>query len=580
MARRNEEVARLLENIAKLLALKGENPFRVRAHSQAARNISAMSEDLEQLWHAGRLDDIPGLGPSIAGKVSEYLERGRSRYYEALKRQVQVAAADLLEVEHIGLARARVLSTQLGITSVADLEQAARAHKLCTLPGFGEKLEQKIGREAGRVAQRAGRVLLGVAVPAAEAVVEALRDHPAVHEASAAGSIRRMRETIGDVDVLAASERPQAVMAAFLALPAVKEVLAHGPTKASVLTHEDVQVDLRVVRPEAYGSALQYFTGSKEHNVALRSLAQARGWKLSEYGLFDQQDRRIAGRTEAEVYLALGLEWIPPELRENRGEIERALRARLPTLVELSDLRGDLHVHTDWSDGHDRPERMVEAAIARGYAYLAFTDHSQSLPVAGGLSIERLREQRRLIDGLNARYAPFWVLHSTEVDILPDGTLDYPDSALAELDLVTVSVHSAFDQPRERMTGRVLRALQHPSVDVLNHPTGRLLPRRSEVELDVEAVIQAAIDTGVALEIDGQPDRLDLNDVWARRAQDDGALLSCDSDAHSARQLELVRYAVATARRGWVEPRSVLNALPLERLLSHLARRRRPPRVA
>ncbi len=406
-----------------------------------------------------------------------------------------------------------------------------------------------------------------------------LRDHPAVEAVHPAGSIRRGRETIGDIDILVASDQPAAVIDAFAALPLAKEMLARGPTRASILTRDNLQIDCRVIRPPEYGSALQYFTGSKDHNIALRAVAMSRGWKLSEYGLFDQRGGRVAGGDEDEVYRALGLDPMPPELRENRGELAAAAQHRLPKLVALGAVRGDLHAHTDWSDGHDSAERMVEAAIARGYEYLALTDHSRSLGVAGGLSVERLREQHRLIERLNERYAPFRVLHGAEIDILPNGELDYPDEVLAELDLVTVSVHSSFRQPGARMTARITRALRNPYVDVLNHPSGRLLLRRPAHQADIEALIRVAAETGVALEIDGQPDRLDLDDGWARRATAAGVLLACNSDAHGARQLEYVRYAVTTARRGWVETQNVLNTWPLRRLLAHL-RRRRPARAA
>jgi DNA polymerase (family X) len=575
MSRRNEEIAMLLWNIAKLLALKGDDLFRIRAYEDAARSVSAWGEDVEDLHRAGRLKDIPGVGASIAAKIGEYLDSGRSGYYEELKRQIPLAAIDLLEVPGIGPVRARVLHERLGIASILELARAAREHKLRALPRFGEKLEERLGREAARVAQRTRRLLLGVALPAAEEVAHLLRDHPAVQAVDPAGSIRRGKETIGDIDVLVASEEPAAVMDAFAAFPIVREVLARGSTRASVLTRDNLQIDCRAIRPAEYGSALQYFSGSKDHNIALRAVAMGRRWKLSEYGLFDEHGRRVAGENEDDVYGALGMDPIPPELRENRGEIEAALQHRLPQLVAVEDLRGDLHAHTDWSDGHDPPERMVEAAIARGYEYLAFTNHSRSLGIAGGLSVERLREQQRLVERLNERYAPFRVLHSAEVDILPDGELDYPDEVLAELDLVTASVHSGFRQPRPQMTARIVRALHNPYVDTFNHPTGRLLLRRPAYEVDVEAVLKAAAETGVALEVNGQPDRLDFDDGWARRATEVGALLVCNSDAHAARQLDNTRYAVTTARRGWVESRSVLNVLPLRRLLTHLRRRRR-----
>jgi DNA polymerase (family 10) len=569
--RRNEEVALLLDNIAELLMLKNENPYRIRAYTTAAQNIRALDEDIEELARQGKLDEIPGVGKAIAAKIEEYLRTGRLEYYEQLKREVPLQAVDLLEVPGIGPARAHLLYEQLGITTIQDLLQAAQEHKLCKLPGFGEKLEERIAREAARLMQRSKRLLLGIALPVAEEVVAALRPHAAIRAIDPAGSLRRMKETIGDIDILVASDDPPAVVDAFVHLPFVKEVLAVGPTRPSILTREDLQVDLRVVRPHEYGSALLYFTGSKEHNIALRSFVQERGWKLSEYGLFDETGKLLASETEHEIYALLGMDWIPPELRENRGEIEAAREHRLPILVEQRDIRGDLHVHTDWSDGHEPLERMCEAARARGYEYLVISDHSPSLTVARGLSIERLREQRERIRELNERLAPFRILQGAEVNILSDGTLDYPDEILAELDLVIVSVHSAFDMPQERMTERVIRALANPHVDILGHPTGRLLTSRLPYEIDLDAVLDAAAHYGVAIEVNGQPDRLDLPDIWVQRAINRGILIACTSDAHSTRQLDNMRWSVATARRGWAEPRHVLNTRSLDELRTWLA---------
>jgi DNA polymerase (family 10) len=580
MSRRNEDVARLLENVAKLLALTDGDPFRIRAYTEAARNISAMSENISELYRAGRLDGIPGVGKSIAAKVGEYLDTGHSSYYEELKRNTPEAAVDLLEVPGIGPARAKLIAQRLHVSSLAELERAVQAHELRALPGFGAKLEQRIAREVARVAQRTSRMLLGVALPAAEEMADALRRHSSVLAIEPAGSIRRMKETIGDIDLLVSSSYPAEVMEVSAALPMVKEVLAKGPTKCSILTHNGLQIDLRGITPDKYGSALQYFTGSKDHNIALRTVALKRRWKLSEYGLFDARGLRIAGGAEHEIYEALGLDWIPPELRENRGEIEAAEHHRLPQLVSVSDIRGDLHVHTNWSDGHDTPERMVEAAIAQGYQFMAITDHSRSLHVAHGLSIERVHQQHQFIEQLNARYAPFHVLHGAEVDILPDGSLDYPEDVLAGFDVVTASVHSAFSMSRDAMTQRVVRALSNPHVDILGHPTGQILLGRLAYEIDLDVVLRSAVEYSVALEIDGQPDRLDLNDVWARRAQAAGAMLVCDSDAHATRHLAYMRYAVATARRGWVELQHVLNTLPLDHLLAYLGRRRASQRLA
>mgnify|MGYP001290751475 FL=1 len=577
--RRNEEVAALLEQIAELLMLKNENPYRIRAYTIAAQNIRDLDADIEEVARQGKLDEIPGVGKAIAAKIEEYLRTGKLEYYEQLKREVPVQAVDLLEVPGIGPSRAHLLYEKLGITTIQQLLEAAQNHKLCTLPGFGEKLEQRIAREAARLMQRTKRLLLGVALPVAETVVTLLREVPAVRAIDPAGSLRRMKETIGDIDILVASDRPQEVVDAFTRLPIVKEVLAVGPTRPSILTREDLQVDLRVVHPDEYGSALLYFTGSKEHNIALRSLVQDRGWKLSEYGLFDETGQRVASRTEQEIYACLGMDWIPPELRENRGEIQAALEHRLPQLVELSHIRGDLHVHTDWSDGHDSLERMVQAAIARGYEYIVISDHSPSLTVAKGLTVERLREQRRRIDELNERYAPFRILQGAEVNIHPDGSLDYPDDVLAELDVVIVSVHSAFDLPEARMTERVIRALSNPHVDLLGHPTGRLLNSRLPYEIDLDAVLDAAAEFGVAIEVNGQPDRLDLPDIWVQRAIQRGILIACTSDEHSTRQLDNMRWSVATARRGWAEARHVLNTRPLAELLQWLRQHRTAPRA-
>ncbi len=577
MPRRNEEIVWLLESISRLLALKGDSGFRVRAYDEAARTIGGMEEDIEDVHRAGRLTSIRGIGPSIAGKIAEYLDTGRLGYLEDLKQQVAPAAAELLDVPSIGPARARELYQSLGIASIAELEQAAREHLLAGLPGIGEKLEQRIAREAARVAQRTRRILLARALHAAGRVIGLLRDHPDIRAIDPAGSLRRMKETVGDIDILVASERPEPVMERFISIPPVQEVLSRGPTRSSVVTDDALQVDLRVIKPEQYGAALLYFTGSKEHNIALRQRAQRRSWKLSEYGLFDKSGRRIAGESEGEVYRALGMDWIPPELRENRGEIEAAQRHDLPVLVEEADVRGDLHLHTDWSDGHDSLERMLEAAIARGYQYIAVTDHSRGLAVARGLSVERVRQQSDAIRALNATHPEFRILHGAEVDIRRDGRLDYPDDLLEQLDIVTVSIHSGFDQPRREMTQRIIRALRHPSVDILNHPSGRLLGHRPEYEVDMEAVLQTAAASGVALEINGQPERLDLDDHWARRARELGIPLVLSSDAHSSAQLDGMRFAVATARRAWLRPQDVLNSLPVEQFierLRHTARRK------
>jgi len=567
----NSEVAELLENIANLLEVKGENPYRIRAYREAARHIQSMAEDIAKLHEEGRLREIPGVGESLAAKIDEFLRTGSLGFYEQLKEQVAPGLSQLLEVPGLGPRRAKMIHDQLGITTIRDLQRAAEEHRLSTLPGIRKKTEEKILRETRRFQERTQRLLLGTALPAAEQVVEMLKDHPAVRRIDPAGSLRRMKETIGDIDILVASDHPREFMEAFVSLPIVKEVLLKGPTKSSILAKGNLQIDVRVIKPDEYGAALQYFTGSKMHNIALREVAIQKGLKLSEYGIFDDRTgQRLGGETEEEIYRILGMPWIPPELREDQGEIEAALKGRLPNLIEEKDIRGDLHIHTDWSDGSESLEAMVEAARQNGYEYVAITDHSVGLGVARGLTVERLREQRRLIDQLNARYAPFHVLHGIEVNIRGDGTLDYEDAVLGEFDIVTASIHGGFDQPKEKMTARVLKAISNPLVDVFNHPRGRLLTKRAGYAIDLETVIRVAAKVGTALEINSQPDRLDLDDVWARRAKELGATLVINTDAHSRDHLRFIRYGVATARRGWIEKRDVLNTLPLDKLLQRL----------
>ncbi|MBI2864572.1 MAG: DNA polymerase/3'-5' exonuclease PolX [Chloroflexi bacterium] len=568
---RNKDVAEMLEGIADLLELKGDSIYRIAAYREAARRIDSMTEDIANIDAEGRLEEIPGVGPSISAKIDEYLRTGHLGYLDSLGKQVAPGLAELLRVPGLGARRAELVNKELGIKSVAELVEAAREHRLDKLPGIREKMEEKILREALRVTQRTKRLLLGVALPAAEEVVGLLRDHPAVKRIDPAGSIRRMKETIGDIDILVASDRPKDVMEAFTTLPIAREVLAKGTTRASILTEANLQIDIRVIKPEEYGSALQYFSGSKSHNIALRELAIRRGLKLSEYGLFDDRsDKRLGGRTEEEIYEILGLDWMPPELRENRGEIEAALEHRLPKLVEEKDILGDLHLHTKWSDGSDTVEAMVEAAIKRGYKYAAITDHSRSLGVAGGLSDEEVREQRRLIEGLQDKYAPFRILHGSEVNIRTDGNLDYDEETLRLFDIVTVSIHGGFGQTREKIDGRISSALRHPLTRVLNHPTGRLIGKRTGYAVDLEEVLKLAARMDTAVEINAQPDRLDLDDIWARRAKQLGVMGAIDSDAHSTGHLGFMRYGVAVARRGWLEKKDVLNALPLNRLLSRL----------
>ena len=577
---RNREVAGLLEAIGDLLEVKGEVPFKIAAYRKAAGTIEGLREPIERVRAEGRLREISGIGQALEQKISEFLDTGRLEYYDRLAGEFPPALVELLRVPGLGARRARLVFETLGVGSLAELEQAAQAGRLRGVPGLGEKSEENIVRELERLKQRTSRHHLGQVLLLAEAMLADLEQaSPRGTRLSYAGSLRRMVDTIGDLDLLAASANPEAVVKAFLGLPPVLEVLSAGPVRASVLIQGGLQVDLRVVEPESWGAALQYFTGSKAHNVRLRELAVQRGWKLNEYGLFEERSgRRLAGEDEADIYRALDLEFIPPELREADGELEAAAEGRLPKLIELADLKGDLHLHSTWSDGGDSLETMANAARALGHRYMAITDHSKSLGIARGLDEARVREQRALVDRLNHELAPFRILHGTEMDILRSGRLDYPDEVLAEYDYVSASIHSGMRQPEAEMTARIQRALRNPYVHALNHPHGRLIPQRPAYAVDMQAVIETAAAEGVALEINSQPARMDLEGSWARRARQAGAKFVINTDSHAADQLTLQRLGIGSARRGWLEAGDVLNALPPEELERALRRRRdRPP---
>jgi DNA polymerase (family 10) len=480
----------------------------------------------------------------------------------------------LLHVPGIGPKTARMLYEQEGVTSLERLEKLAQAGKLRGLPGIQAKTEAKILKGLALLRGGQARMALGRALPLGRDLVAALERLPAVKQAALAGSARRMKETVGDLDILATSEHPEQVMAAFVRLPAVGEVLEQGPTKTSIRHREGLQVDLRVVEPECFGAALAYFTGSKEHNIRVRDMALKKGLKLSEYGVFrESSGRRIAGTTEEEVYRAVGLPWLPPELREDRGEIEAALEGRLPRLLELADIRGDLHCHTKASDGSHTIDALVTAARRRGYEYLLISDHSPSARVAGGLSAEELSAHVGKIRAAGARHRGITVLAGTECDILPDGTLDYPDAVLAQLDLVVVAVHSAFKQPRREMTRRICRALANPHVSILAHPTGRLIGERDPYEVDLDEVLRTAKHHDKAVEINAYPERLDLNDVNARWARELGVPLAISTDTHVLDHLGCMELGVAMARRAWVGPAEVVNTWPLRKLRAWADRR-------
>lgn len=563
----NARLAALFADIADREAILGENAFKIRAYRNISETIANLPRAVTDVWQAGELDSIPGIGKEIARKIDELMRTGQLDYYERLKAQVPDGVAALLEAPDMGPKRVKLVWESLGITSLDALEAAAREGKLRGLPKMGEKTEQKILAGIASLRRRAtGRIRLGDALPIARAIVEALRAVPGVQRITYAGSLRRGRETIGDVDIITATTDPAAVGAAFRGLPMVAEVLGAGPTKSSVRTTDNLQVDLRAVDPRHWGATLQYFTGSQAHNIRLRGLAQQLGLSQNEYGLTPESGELIPFEDEAALYARLGLAWIPPELREDRGELEAAAlpHPRLPKLIEAGDLRGDLQMHTTWSDGQTDVAGMAEAAIDLGYEYILITDHTQSLAIANGLTPERLLAQRQEIDRVNhALNGRLRVLQGIECEVLADGSLDLPDEALEVCDLVQASVHTSLGQAREKITARALRALAHPKVRILGHPSGRQINQREGADYDWEALFAAAKRFDVALEINANPERLDLNDTHARRAAELGCKLTISTDAHRPAMLRNMEYGLLTARRAWVTAPQVVNTWPL-----------------
>jgi len=575
---RNLEIAKLFNEIADLLEIKDENIFKIRAYRRAAINLESVTEEIESVAERGGLTDIAGIGKDLAAKIGQALETRRIEYLDELRKEIPRGVVELMEIPGVGPKTAKLLFEKLRVDSVERLEALAQEGKLLSLPGIKQKTIENILKGIQVVKKGRERMLLGRALPLAREIVQTLEKLPQVRQIGMAGSLRRMRETVRDFDLLITSTKPAKVMEAFIALPQVAEVLAHGETKATVRHREGIQMDLRVVEPECFGAALQYFTGSKDHNIRVRELASRKGLKVSEYGVFKEATgRRIAGATEEEVYKAIGLPYIPPELREDTGEVEAALEGRLPKLLELGDLRGDLHAHTNWSDGHHELEALIEAAHRKGYEYVIVSDHSRSSTVAGGLSEERLLEQIGKIRALNKKYKNFRILAGSECDILADGRMDFPDRVLAQLDIVLCAVHSRFKQARAEMTSRIVKALANPYVNILAHPTGRLIGERDPYDVDLEAVFAAAKQHGKAVEINAQPSRLDLNDHHARRAKELGVMLSIDTDTHFLDQLDHMALGVATARRAWIGKTDVINTMPLGKLLTWAHKSRPQP---
>lgn len=563
----NREIAEFLKRIGDMLDILGENRFKVLAYRRAAENILSLGQDIHTYWQAGTLQEIPGIGQAIADKIDELLSTGRLEFYERLQDQMPTGVVSLLEIPDVGPKTAKLLWEELGVQSVGEVEAAARSGQLQQLPGLGAKSEAKILAGIEALNRRSDRIPLGLAWPVAIDLLEGLQTaSPEVLEATVAGSLRRMRSTIGDIDLLASSAEAESVMRAFADLPQVAEVLLSGPAKTTVRLHNGLQVDLRVLGPDHWGAGLQYFTGSQAHNVRVREIAQKQNLSLSEYGFKAQDGTLIPCPEEADVYRRLGLSLVPPELREDRGEIQAAISGSLPHLVTWDDIQGDLHAHTDWSDGAGTLGQMAEAARQHGYRYLLISDHTQSLGVTSGLTPERLRAQRAEIDALNQRWKDFVLLQGCELEIKADGTLDFADEVLAELDFVVASVHTSLRQEREQITERMMNALRNPYVDVIGHPSGRILGQREESAVNLDIVIDMAAKTGTALEVNSIPNRLDLDDVHVRQAQRMGVKLAVNSDAHHAGGLDSLRYGLATARRGWATADDVLNTLSLDEI--------------
>jgi len=568
---KNSEIAKVFQDIADLLELKGENQFKIRAYQKSARAIEHLSAEAEQLATEERLREIPGVGEAIAKKITELVTTGRLEYYEKLKAEFPEGISTLLSIPGVGPKTAMLLSSELGISTVDELEAAILGGEVAQLYRMGDKTAENILRQIQAMRRKDQRIPVGEALPVVDEILARLKEIPGLKNLVPAGSLRRFRETIGDIDLMGTADNTPEIIQTFTSLPMVKGVLASGTTKASVVVPGGLQVDLRIVEHDSFGSLLQYFTGSKQHNINLRGRAHRRGLKLSEYGITDLATEKLEKfAAEEAFYERQGLQLIPPEIREGGEEIERAEQGTIPRLVELSDIKGDLHTHTDWSDGHDSIEAMVLAAKALGYEYLAIADHSAGRGIAHGLDNERLRQQISAIRELNQRISGIRIFSSLEVDIRADGSLDMPDALLSGLDIVTAAVHSGLNQSQEQMTRRIIGAIENPNVDVLAHPTCRLLPGREAVAVDMEAIFRAAARTNTILEINAMPSRLDLKDIHIYRARELGVKLVINTDAHSAEHLGFMRFGVGIARRGWCQTQDILNTRPLGELFGFL----------
>jgi DNA polymerase (family 10) len=575
---KNQEIAKIFYEIANYLEME-EVAFKPYAYQKAAITLETMEEDVGEIYKKGgikALEEIPGVGKSIAEKIEEYLKTGKIKYYQEFKRKIPLNLEEIISVEGMGPKRAKILYQKLGIRNLKDLEKAAKTHKISPLFGFGEKTEKNILEGIAFLKRSKGRFLLGEILPQVKEVYEKLKNLKEVEKIDYCGSIRRMKETIGDVDFLVISKKPQIVMDFFVSLPGVIKIWGKGSTKASVRMKDGFDMDIRVVPQKSYGSAFQYFTGSKEHNIITRKIAIDKGLKLSEYGLF-RGSRMIAGEREEEIYKKLGMDWMPPELRENQGEIEAALRQAqgkpngLPKIIDYNDIKGDLHCHSDWNGGVNSIEEMARAAQKMGYQYIGIADHTKFLRIEHGLDEKKLALQQKEIDKLNQSLKiKNWklkILHGCEANILSDGSIDIKDEALKKLDYVIAGVHSSFKMEKNKMTERIIRAMKNPNVDIISHPTGRLIQRRDEYLIDFDKILKVAKETGTILEINAFPERLDLNDQNIRRAKEVGVKMIINTDSHRKDQLRFIEFGIAQARRGWAEKNDIINTQPLEKLL-------------
>lgn len=566
-----EEIASRLEEIGELLNIKGESPFKVRAYQKAADSIRRLDKDIYLIAKDNRLDKISGVGTSIAEKLKELITTGKLTYLEELYSEIPSELIELLQVPGLGPRKAHQIYFELNITGIDELKKAIEGHKLRQLDGFGPKSEEKLKEGIEQYKKFHQRLLLSEAYPLAQQVVDYLKESSQIENIEMSGSLRRMKETIGDIDILVSSKEPEGAIDFFTNTPLASKVLLRGPTKCSILTNKGLQVDLRVVAPSQFGAALQYFTGSKEHNTKIRGIVKRKGWKLNEYGLFDAKtDKLLEGEDEAKIYEKIGMALMPPEIREDRGEIELALKNKVPELIEQKDIRGDLHIHSTFSDGYSTLEENVEKARDLGYEYIAFSDHAEKLKVAGGLTVKQFESLIDKIKDLNDSNSGIRILSGVELNIDNDGNVDFDEDFLARFDVVTASIHSGFNQSLEQLTERALTVLNNPYVDILGHPSGRIIMRRPPFKIDMIKVIDEAAKNNKVLELNSYPDRLDLNDEHLKEAKIKGVKIAICTDAHLADHMDYVFYGIAQARRGWLSKEDVINTFSLKKLLSYL----------